>query len=147
MTNTITISKEDFAKLVAEAVAAELAASKGKAVKAAIAGKSERSMKNEILCVRAFKKAGFGDVKPHVDVMTYNRWVAAGRKVKPGEHGIRVKNLRLFHIKQTEAISAEEKAKLLADQQAAIAKYEAKKAGAIALNGIDKGQPVAAYPA
>ena len=84
-------------------------------------------MKNEILAVKAFKKAGFGDVRLHEDVKTYNRWIAAGFKVKPGEHAVKVKNLRLFHKSQVIEISAEDKATEVAKMQEAIRKFNDKK--------------------
>jgi len=126
----IEITPETLAKMIAQGVADALAAQKADRVQAAKDSKSERSIKNEILAVKAFKKAGFGDVKLHDDVKTYNRWVAAGRKVKPGEHAVKVKNLRLFHISQTTLVSLEEKEKLVAEQQEAIRKFNEKRAAA-----------------
>lgn len=130
MSKPLTLTPEALQQLIAQAVASALATQtaerKDAAVAAAKAGKSERSVQNEIAAVRAFKKAGYGDVKPREDVKTYSRWLADGRKVKPGEKAIKVKNLRLFHIKQTEAISAEEKADAVASMQEAIRKHNEK---------------------
>ena len=131
----IELTPETLNKMIAQAVATALAGMQAQAtetrIAAAKAGKSERSIKNEIQAVKAFKKAGFGSVTPHKDVMTYNRWLANGRKVKAGESSIRVKNLRLFHISQTEVISPEEKATELEKMQAAIRRHnDAKKAPA-----------------
>jgi len=129
----VTISPEALSQMIAQAVAAALANEKASRKDAAIAaakdGKSERSMKNEILAVKTFKKAGFGDVKLHDDVKTYNRWIAAGYKVKPGEHAVKVKNLRLFHRSQVIEISGEEKANEVAKMQEAIRKFNDKKKG------------------
>lgn len=127
----IKLTQETLNAMIAQAVAAAMAGVKEAKVTAAKEGKSERSIKNEILCVKAFKKAGFAekDIIPHKTVMTYNRWLAEGRKVKVGEHAVKVKNLRLFHISQTEAISPEEKADALARMQEAIRNHnDAKKA-------------------
>jgi len=130
----ITISPETLSQMIAQAVAQAMANAKLDRKDAAIAaakdGKSERSIKNEILAARAFKKAGFGEVKPHDDVKTYNRWIAAGFKVKPGEHAVKVKNLRLFHRSQVVEISGEEKASEVAKMQEAIRNYNNKKKGA-----------------
>ena len=127
MTN-ITMSPEKLQELLTAAVAAALAAQpKADKPNTLVDGKTERSLKNEILAVKAFKKAGFGNVEPHKDIKTYNRWLAEGRKVIPGEHGVKVKNLRLFHIKQTKVISAEEKADALAKVQKAIKEYDEQK--------------------
>jgi hypothetical protein len=65
-------------------------------------------------CIRAFARNGMKGVKPRVDVLTYGKWIAAGRKVKEGEKSVKVKNLRLFHVSQTEAITEKEKQDILA---------------------------------
>jgi hypothetical protein len=44
-------------------------------------------------------------------VKTYDLWIAAGYRVKPGEHAVKVKNLRLFHSSQVEKIDAKSKPK------------------------------------
>jgi hypothetical protein len=65
--------------------------------------KTDRALKTAAAVVRAFKKAGYGDVQPRVDVQTYNRWLAAGLKVRVGEKSVKVGTLRLFHVSQCEA--------------------------------------------
>lgn len=72
----------------------------------------------ELAIRRAFKRAGFGEVKPRIDTKTYNLWIADGFEVKPGEHAVRVKQLRLFHRSQVEAISPQERAKLMQERAA-----------------------------
>ena len=129
----ITVDAASLAAMISQAVAAALAASApvnaGKpaakvtakvAKPALVDGKTERSIQNEIAVVKAFKKAGFGTVTPHGDVMTYNRWLAKGFKVKAGEHALKVKNLRLFHKTQVEAITLEEKAAIAASMSKAV---------------------------
>ena len=59
-------------------------------------GKTEASLKIDILVCKAFKRAGFGDVTPRQDVMTYNKWLASGHKVKPGERATKVRQFRLI---------------------------------------------------
>jgi hypothetical protein len=39
----------------------------------------------------------------------------ASKIKKPGEHAVKVRNLRLFHLDQTAALSAAEKKQALAD--------------------------------
>jgi hypothetical protein len=73
------------------------------------------------LTVKAFARAGFGSVKPRVDVKTYNLWLADGYRVKQGEKSIPVKQLRLFHISQCDQMPAKEAAE-------ARARLEAKRA-------------------
>src|SRR5450631_3365396 len=80
---TFDLNDPTLRAMLAQAVAVALAAQKAElmqtmaATKPATNGKSDRSLKNEIAVVKAFKKAGFGDVRPHEDVRTFNRWVAA----------------------------------------------------------------------
>jgi hypothetical protein len=85
--------------IIAQAVAVALAQQKAEleSAKSSAASRSDRSIKNEIAVMKRFKAAGYGIVEPHEDVRTYNRWLAAGLKVKEGEHSIKVGNLRLFH--------------------------------------------------
>ena len=74
--NELTEQRKAMALLMAEH--AELKAKVDQPAKMSMAGKTEKSIKNEIAVVKAFKKAGFGNVVPHVDVMTYNRFMLAG---------------------------------------------------------------------
>jgi hypothetical protein len=57
--------------------------------------------------IQAFRRRGIENVKPRVDVKTYGLWEREGRKVRPGEKSVHVKQFRLFHISQTDAIEAE----------------------------------------
>jgi hypothetical protein len=50
--------------------------------------------------ISAFKKKGFGIVKPHVDVLTFNKRIWQGLRPKEGEHAIKVQNRGLFHKSQ-----------------------------------------------
>jgi hypothetical protein len=103
-------------------------------VRLSVAGKSERSIKNEIAVVRAFKKAGFGDVKPHVDVMTFNRWAAQGYRPKEGSKSVKIGNLRLFCKAQLRQLSAEERAAMQAQSDAAVARHDAGKGSVVPIN-------------
>ena len=124
----VTFSVEEMNKAVAAAVAEAIEKQKAKmdAVVAAMGnGKGERSMANEIAVVKAFKRAGFGTVKPHEDARTFNRWVAAGFRPKEGSKAVKVANLRLFCKAQVRPITPEEKAALAESQKAAIARHSA----------------------
>lgn len=46
------------------------------------------------------------DVQPRVNVLTYDKWVEAGRKVVPGQKSIVVAGRKtgLFHVTQTAAV-------------------------------------------
>lgn len=129
MTKTVNISKADLAAMIAAAVAQALQA-KPKADDPAntlVDGKTERQIKIDIAVCRAFKKAGFGEVKPREDVMTYNRWMANGYKVKTGEKSVKVKQFRLFHKSQVEFVGQPDKADLQKQADAANASHVATK--------------------
>lgn len=59
---------------------------------------------NDAKCVAAFVKAGVADVKPRVNVLTYNKWVEKGRMVRKGEKSVKVGPFALFHENQTDVI-------------------------------------------
>ncbi len=123
MTKTITISKADLAALVAQAVAQALAGKAEPKVPAntLVDGKTERQLKTDVAVCRAFKKAGFGQVKPREDVQTYNRWLSQGYKVKTGEKSVKVKQFRLFHKSQVEFVGLPSKEDQRAAGEAAVA--------------------------
>jgi hypothetical protein len=134
----VTFSPEALAALLNEvtegrklmaAQMAELAALKAKvdkpASKMSIAGKSERSIKNEIAVIRAFKAKGFGSVVPHQDVKTFNKWMLDGLRPTEGTKSLRVGNLRLFHRSQVRPQTMEEKAAAKTQSEAAIARHTA----------------------
>ena len=81
----------------------------------------ERKAALDAATVVAFTKAGYKDIQPRVNVLTYGKaadgdkpatgWLAKGRKVKAGEKsvhvkapGMRGKGIPLFHVSQTEEI-------------------------------------------
>ena len=102
--------------VLAKAVASALTADKPKAKKGkkplSEAERAAFRSANDAICVEAFTKAGFKDVQPRVNVMTYKRFVEAGRKVRPGEKSTKVGPFALFHVSQTDVIP-------LAEQNAA----------------------------
>ncbi len=61
--------------------------------------------RNDAECIEVFTKAGFSPVTPRVNVMTYGKWMAAGRKVKPGEKSHKVGGFALFHLGQTDELA------------------------------------------
>jgi uncharacterized protein YqgV (UPF0045/DUF77 family) len=122
--STITVSKSDLAAMIAKAVAAALSNGVKEAKPVAntlVDGKTERQLQLVVQANRAFKKAGFKDAVAHENVKTFNRWMAEGRKVKAGERAIKVKNLRLFHVSQTEFVGIPSKAEQRAEGEAAMA--------------------------
>ena len=78
---------------------------KPKKTKASPEERAARIAANDAECVRVFTEAGYTDVQPRVNVLTYNRWLAVGRKVKEGEQGLAVAKFTLFHALQTEPIT------------------------------------------
>jgi hypothetical protein len=115
--------------IIAQAVSIALDKQKSElmeaAKSAAASGKSERSMANEVAVVRAFRKAGFGNVTPHVDVMTFNRWASKGFRPKEGTKSLKIKNLRLFHKSQVRPLTSEEKQAAKEQSEAAVARHTA----------------------
>jgi len=86
-------------EIIAEAVAARMAAEKA-AQKSADGGKIDTTI------IRAFEKKGFKDIvlfdrtktlaqQPEVAVLTYQKWMELGRRVKEGEHSLRIKGYRV----------------------------------------------------
>lgn len=63
-------------------------------------------LRNNELVMEAFTKAGFTDVQPRINVLTYDKWVEQGRRVRKGEKSIRVGNFNLFHADQCDPIEA-----------------------------------------
>lgn len=75
----------------------------------------ERKAANDAECIKVFTAAGYADVQPRVNVLTYGKekpdgtktgWLGKGRKVKAGEKSYQVGPFRLFHEDQTEVIPA-----------------------------------------
>lgn len=112
---TFDLNDPTLQAIIAQAVAAAVAK---RDAQQASSAKADSSAKMEALTLKAFRKAGFEDIKPRENVLTYGKWIEAGRKVKEGEKSVKVKNLRLFHISQTEPITAKEKAAILAAKAA-----------------------------
>jgi len=88
---------------------------KGKRVASTPELKAERMAANDAECIKVFTAAGYQDVQPRINVLTYGRikpdgtitgWLSKGRKVKAGEHGHRVGVFNLFHIDQTAELEA-----------------------------------------
>jgi uncharacterized protein (DUF4415 family) len=107
MTFTPAALKQVLDAAIAEAVAAALgkAAAQGSAPKNTIVdGRTEASLKIDIAVVKAFKRAGYGDVTPREDTRTYNKWLSEGYKVRSGEKATKVKQFHLFHKSQVEFV-------------------------------------------
>ncbi len=78
---------------------------KTKATDAEVQAAIER---NSALCVEAFEKAGFTDVQPRVNVLTFDKWVEKGFAPRKGEKSTQVGNFRLFHQTQVAPIETTE---------------------------------------
>lgn len=70
--------------------------------------------------------------QPDVTVLTYRKWMELGRKVKPGEHALKIRgyHVRLFHKSQTEIATTAERKAYHKRQMEAEAKRNAAKADA-----------------
>jgi hypothetical protein len=123
----VTLTPEALQAVINQAVAEAIEAQKRK-IDATVAksnGQSSQSNANAMAAIKAFKKAGFGLVKPHEDVKTFNKWAELGLRPKEGSKAVRVKNLRLFHKSQCRPITSAEKAELVKQKKAAIARHSA----------------------
>lgn len=110
----VSMTKEDLAALVAGAIATALEAKKStKKAKGEKTGgpkpltdeqKQAKRAKTDAATVTNFTAKGYEDVQPRVNIMTYNKWIESGRRVKKGEKGTKCGSFALFHVKQTEAI-------------------------------------------
>jgi hypothetical protein len=87
-------------------------------LKAAKPAQDKAKIDYDSLTVKAFARAGYGQVKPRIDVKTYNLWLADGYRVKQGEKSTPVKQLRLFHISQCDQMPAKEAAEAKAKLEA-----------------------------
>lgn len=109
-------------KLMADQDAKPTKRGKGKKAKGrpkmSEAEKAAFRAENDANTVVAFTKAGYKDVQPRINVLTYGKeayvdkngvhheatgWIAKGRKVKKGEKAIHV-TYPLFHVDQTEPL-------------------------------------------
>lgn len=69
-----------------------------------------RMAANDAECIKVFTEAGYKEVKPRVNVLTYNKWIQEGRLVRQGEKSHRVGPFNLFHIDQTDTIGTKQAA-------------------------------------
>jgi|SRR5467141_1885070 hypothetical protein len=137
--NMLTDQKEELAALKEQMVESNKRKmdTYAKAPTMSVAGKSERSIQNELQTIRAFAKAGFKDNRPHETIKTFNRWMAEGLRPMPGSKSLRVANLRLFHRSQCQAVTAAEKTASKDQSTAAVERHDkaAKTAKVVPING------------
>lgn len=108
---TVSVSPTDLAAMIAQAVAAAMPAKKAKATgekkqRAPLTEeqKAERRAKVDEQTLVAFKAKGYKDVQPRVNVMTYDKWIENGRRVRKGEKSVKCGSWPLFHLDQTDPI-------------------------------------------
>lgn len=130
MANEVTFTPEALKAVIAQAVAEALAARDTKQVpkNTSVDAKTDAALKMDVLVCRAFKRSGFGEVRPRIDVQTYNRWLSQGLKVRAGERCTKVRQFRLFHRSQCEPVAEQSKAEMQAEADAAVAAHAAKPA-------------------
>jgi hypothetical protein len=116
----VTFTPEALRAVIAQAIAEHEAAKGAQA-------KVDSSAEMETATVKAFKRAGYGEVKPRIETKTYNLWLQDGLRVKPGEKATKVRNLRLFHRSQVEPMTTAEKKTALAELEEKRAKRTADK--------------------
>lgn len=115
MTEQVTLTPDALATMVTQAVAAALEAKKStkKAKGAEKTGrkplteeqKAANKDKTDKATLANFTAKGYKDVQPRINVMTYNKWIENGRRVKKGEKATVCGSFALFHKDQTEAIA------------------------------------------
>jgi hypothetical protein len=131
-------SPEQLQQYIDEALARQRAefeaamAAQSKTVKKADTNKTDARI------VAAFKAKGYTDIVllqrgktlaeqgSTVTILTFQRWMDLGRKVKEGEHSLRVRGTpyRFFHKSQTRIATPEERKANFAKVQAATARRE-----------------------
>jgi hypothetical protein len=93
----------------------------GAAPKAAsISAPADKLAQRHAAILKGFQRKGFKDAKLFVDIKPFKGWLAEGRQVRKGQHGIK----GLFHRDQTDAV-AQPKPAVTAEQKSLFA--EAKK--------------------
>src|SRR5216684_9204053 len=110
----VTISKDELASAIAQAVPLAMAAQPVKKAKekAAKSGKkllteeqkTANRAKTDTATVANFEAKGYKDVQPRINVKTYSKWVESGRRVKKGEKSTICGSFPLFYVTQTEPI-------------------------------------------
>lgn len=105
------VTPELLAQMVADAVAAakpkrkQAAGEKKARPKLTEEQKAANRAKNDAEAAKMFTAKGYKDVKPRVNVLTYDKWIENGRRVRKGEKSIKVGAFSLFHQSQTDAIA------------------------------------------
>jgi hypothetical protein len=128
--------KATVAKYQAEAEVATKAMT-DKPAKISVSGKTDAQIKGEIATVRAFKKAGYGVVKPREDVRSFRLWALAGYRPKEGSKAVKVGQFRLFHKDQVRKLTSEEKAATKEQSEAAVARHTKGKATVTPLHPVN----------
>src|SRR5262245_34730425 len=102
----VTLTPEALQAVIAQAIAEH---EQAKAQKAS----ADTTAEMDKIVVRNFAKAGFKNVQPRIDTLVYGKWIEQGRRVRPGETAVKCRNLRLFHISQTDPLNPVEAKKAL----------------------------------
>jgi hypothetical protein len=136
-------SPEDLQPYIDAALARQRA--EFEATMAAMAAQSKTvkktdTSKSDAAIIKAFKAKGYENIVllqrgktlaeqgSTVTVLTFQKWMELGRKVKEHEHSLKIRGLpyRTFHKSQTRIATVEERKQNFAKVQAAMAKREAK---------------------
>ena len=62
-----------------------------------------RSMSNYTTIYTGFADKGITDIRPRINVFTFQAWKAKGRQVQKGQHGVKICTYVPMTTKQTEA--------------------------------------------
>jgi hypothetical protein len=137
---TFDINDPVLQEIIKQAVEARMAAEKAAAQ---TAEKAVNTDKTDQKILKVFRAKGYKDLvlfdrtkllseQPDVTLLTFSKWMDLGRKVKEGEHSLRVPGyqVRLFHKSQTRIATVEERKANFTKVNAAAERRDAKKAGA-----------------
>ena len=116
-----------IAALAAALGGAKVSGKKGKSAKKAKgrvklteAEKTAYRAANDAECIKLFTAKGITDVQPRVNVMTYDKFLDQGRRVRKGEKSTKVGAFSLFHVSQTDPVPAVAQASNVVAMQAPV---------------------------
>ena len=114
------LTQEQLAALIANVVSQVMQGQTAAPKAAPVSAPVDKLAQRHAAILKGFQRKGFKDAKLFVDIKPFKGWLAEGRQVRKGQHGIK----GLFHRDQTDAV-AQPKPAVTAEQKSLFA--EAKK--------------------
>jgi hypothetical protein len=103
----VTLTPEALKNLIDEVTALRAAVANA-AKPSAANGKTDISAKNDLACIRVFKRAGFKDLQPRINILTFPKWIEHGYRPVEKSKALKVNNLRLWHVSQVRPLTKDE---------------------------------------